>query len=210
MGKQTPLYGSHVQAQAKIVDFAGWDMPLHYGSQLQEHHHVRQTAGVFDVSHMTIVDLNGAGVTAFLRHLLANDIAKLTPGKALYTCMLDEKGGVIDDLIVYKVTDEFYRLVVNSGTRDKDLAWLNKQAKNADLKLLERTDYAMLALQGPKVRDTIPALFSPASTATILSLKPFHFAVVENYFIARTGYTGEEGFEIILPATDAAAFWEKF
>src|SRR5579872_5915311 len=133
MGKRTPLYDCHVQANAKIVDFAGWDMPLHYGSQLQEHHQVRQDAGVFDVSHMTIVDAKGKKVAEFLRHLVANNIDRLTPGKALYTCMLNEKGGVIDDLIVYKIDDTFYRLVVNSGTRDKDLAWIAKQANAFDI-----------------------------------------------------------------------------
>src|SRR5665213_2042633 len=124
MGNKTPLYDSHLQANAKIVDFAGWDMPLHYGSQIQEHHAVRQNAGVFDVSHMTIVDINGQQVQAFLRYLLANDVARLVDGKALYTCMLNPDGGIIDDLIVYKINDSMYRLIVNSGTHDKDLAWI--------------------------------------------------------------------------------------
>jgi aminomethyltransferase len=209
MGKRTPLYECHLQAQAKVVDFAGWDMPLHYGSQIQEHHYVRQSAGVFDVSHMTIVDLHGAGVADYLRYLLANNIDRLVPGKALYTCMLNEQGGVIDDLIVYKMTDNFYRLVVNSGTRDKDLAWLNKQAKAFDLTLTERDDYAMLAIQGPDIRNLIPTLFSAEAAQTILSLKVFHAAEIGQSFIARTGYTGEDGFEIILPVTEAPAFWDK-
>jgi aminomethyltransferase len=209
MGKRTPLYECHLQAQAKVVDFAGWDMPLHYGSQIQEHHYVRQSAGVFDVSHMTIVDLHGAGVADYLRYLLANNIDRLVPGKALYTCMLNEQGGVIDDLIVYKMTYNFYRLVVNSGTRDKDLAWLNKQAKAFDLTLTERDDYAMLAIQGPDIRNLIPTLFSAEAAQTILSLKVFHAAEIGQSFIARTGYTGEDGFEIILPVTEAPAFWDK-
>jgi aminomethyltransferase len=209
MGKRTPLYECHLQAQAKIVDFAGWDMPLHYGSQIQEHHYVRQSAGVFDVSHMTIVDLHGKGVADYLRYLLANNIDRLVPGKALYTCMLNEQGGVIDDLIVYKMTDDFYRLVVNSGTRDKDLAWLNKQAKAFDLTLTERDDYAMLAIQGPNIRDLIPTLFSADQSQTILNLKVFHAAEIGNFFVARTGYTGEDGFEVILPVTEAPAFWDR-
>lgn len=209
MGKRTPLYDSHLAANAKMVDFAGWDMPLHYGSQLQEHHQIRQDAGVFDVSHMTIVDLKGPDAAPFLRYLVANNIARLTDGKALYTCMLNEDGGVIDDLIVYKIADDFYRLIVNSGTHDKDMAWLQKQSQPYTLTLRERTDLAMLALQGPKVREKISSLFSPADIQKILELKPFYAFSIGDYFIARTGYTGEDGFEIILPAKDAALFWNK-
>ncbi len=209
MGKRTPLYQCHVEAQAKLVDFAGWDMPLHYGSQIQEHHQVRQQAGMFDVSHMTIVDLHGPAVADYLRYLVANNIDRLVPGKALYTCMLNEQGGVIDDLIVYKMTDNFYRLVVNSGTREKDLAWLTKQANSFELTLTVRDDCAMLAIQGPHIREKIPTLFSPDQAQTILNLKVFHAAELDHYFIARTGYTGEDGFEVILPATEAPAFWRK-
>jgi aminomethyltransferase len=207
MGQKTPLYDSHCQAQAKLVDFAGWDMPLHYGSQIQEHHQVRNDAGVFDVSHMTIVDVKGTGTAAYLRFLLANNIDRLVTGKALYTCMLNEQGGVIDDLIVYKISDEFYRLVVNSGTRAKDLEWLAHVANKFEVTLTERTDYAMLAIQGPKIREKIPGLF-PTAAENILALKPFSAIDVDGFYIARTGYTGEDGFEIILPATDAATFWQ--
>jgi aminomethyltransferase len=209
MGKRTPFYECHLEAEAKIVDFAGWDMPLHYGSQIQEHHQVRQDAGVFDVSHMTIIDLHGAAVADYLRFIMANNIDRLVPGKALYTCMLNEQGGVIDDLIVYKMTDDFYRLVVNSGTREKDLAWLNKQAQQFELTMTERDDYAMLAIQGPHIREKIPALFSSADAETILNLKAFHAVELSHYFVARTGYTGEDGFEVILPATEAVVFWKK-
>jgi aminomethyltransferase len=209
MGKKTPLYDCHVKANAKLVDFAGWDMPLHYGSQLQEHSQVRLDAGVFDVSHMTIVDAQGANVAAYLKHLLANNIDRLSPGKALYTCMLNNDGGVIDDLIVYKITDDFYRLVVNSGTRDKDLAWLENQTANFDVTLTERTDYAMLAIQGPTVREKISALFTDEQTKIILNLKNFHAQAVANFYIARTGYTGEDGFEIMVPADAAPALWNK-
>ena len=126
MVKQTQLYEQHVACGARMVDFHGWMMPLHYGSQLDEHHAVRQDAGMFDVSHMTIVDLHGARTREFLRYLVANDVAKLTvPGKALYTGMLDASGGVIDDLIIYFFTEDYFRLVVNSATRDKDLAWIS-------------------------------------------------------------------------------------
>lgn len=209
MGNRTPLYESHLQAQAKIVDFAGWDMPLHYGSQIQEHHYVRQGAGVFDVSHMTVIDAEGTDVQDYLRYLLANNIDKLVPGKALYTCMLNEKGGVIDDLIVYKIDDMFYRLVVNSGTHDKDIAWLQLQAKKFSVTLKERTDFAMLAVQGPTVREKIVTLFAPDDAQAVLKIKPFHAAQVGHFFIARTGYTGEDGFEVLLPATEAPEFWQK-
>ena len=209
MGKRTPFYDCHLKANAKIVDFAGWDMPLHYGSQLQEHNQVRQDAGVFDVSHMTIMDCVGPDAAAYLRYLVANNIDRLIPGKALYTCMLNERGGVIDDLIVYKITDDFYRLIVNSGTRDKDIAWLEKQAKNFSITLTERTDLAMLALQGPQVRDKMTQLFSTEELSQILALKPFHALSVGDYFIARTGYTGEDGFEIIFPQVNAVNFWQK-
>lgn len=209
MGKKTPLYDCHLQSNAKMVDFAGWDMPLHYGSQIQEHHQVRQDAGVFDVSHMTIVDLKGSDVANYLRRLVANNIDRLIPGKALYTCMLNPEGGVIDDLIVYKMTEDFYRLIVNSGTRDKDLDWLNKEAKQYTINLTERSDLAMLAIQGPKVREKIVQIFSPEKAQSILELKPFHATLSDDYFIARTGYTGEDGFEIILPAKKASEFWNK-
>lgn len=209
MGKKTALYESHVAAKAKIVDFAGWDMPLHYGSQVQEHHQVRQDAGVFDVSHMTIIDMTGQSVPDFLRHLLANNIDRLTPGKAFYSCMLNEEGGIIDDLIVYQIQDNFYRLVVNSGTHDKDIAWITEQAKKYSLTWVERKDLAMLALQGPQVCKKLSAIFSPQELQMIINLKSFEAVSVGSFFVARTGYTGEDGFEIILPAEDAPAFWDK-
>jgi aminomethyltransferase len=209
MGKKTPLYDCHLQSNAKMVDFAGWDMPLHYGSQVQEHHIVRNDAGVFDVSHMTILDCKGEKVTDFLRYLVANNVDRLVPGKALYTCMLNEQGGVIDDLIIYKMDSLFYRLVVNSATHDKDIAWIEKQAKPFHLTITERTDLAMLAIQGPAVRQKIVNLFDPRELQSIFDLKPFHAIQLEDYFVARTGYTGEDGFEIILSETLAPLFWKK-
>lgn len=209
MGKQTSLYQAHVALHAKMVDFAGWDMPLHYGSQIQEHHHVRKTAGVFDVSHMTILDFTGPGTADFLRHLLANNIDKLTANKGLYTCMLNEAGGIIDDLIVYKISDHAYRLVVNSGTREKDLAWINQHLSSFATEMMEREDLSMLALQGPLVRERMEKLFTKDITATILALTPFSIAIVHDWMIARTGYTGEDGFEIMLPNKEVQAFWEK-
>lgn len=209
MGKRTPLYDCHLAAQAKIVDFAGWDMPLHYGSQIQEHHDVRKDAGVFDVSHMTIVDIHGAQVADFLRYLLANNIDRLIPGKALYSCMLNEQGGVVDDLIVYQIDEHFYRLVVNSGTHDKDLAWLTLQAKHFELNWSERIDLVMLAIQGPTVRQKMASVFTAAETQAISALKPFFAVDLKKYFVARTGYTGEDGFEILLPQEAAPVLWER-
>lgn len=208
MGKRTPFYDLHLAANAKVVDFAGWDMPLHYGSQLEEHHQVRRASGMFDVSHMGVVDLRGQDATPYLRRLLANNVDRLVEGKALYTCMLNEQGGVIDDLIVYKVQPEFYRIVINAGTRAKDLAWMRMQGEGFSIQLTERDDLAMLAIQGPHVSHNIQSLFSATDSAAIQQLKPFSFLCLDDWFIARTGYTGEDGFEIILPATHTAQLWQ--
>jgi aminomethyltransferase len=190
------------------VDFGGWEMPLHYGSQIEEHHAVRRDAGMFDVSHMGVVDLSGDRVREFLQGLLANDVGRLkAPGKALYSCMLLPNGGVIDDLIVYFLSDTQFRLVVNAGTRDKDLAWIRAHAGPLAVSVVERRDLAMIAIQGPTARDKTTALMAPAERATALELAPFFGAQAGCWFIARTGYTGEDGFEVMLPAADAAAAW---
>lgn len=209
MGNRTPLYNKHVEAGARIVDFGGWDMPLHYGSQLEEHHIVRNSAGAFDVSHMTVVDLAGPGTVAFLRKLLANDVAKLVEqGKALYSCMLNDDGGVIDDLITYYLAPDRYRLIVNAATREKDLAWINKQAAAFDTTVDEQSELAMIAVQGPDAR-TIAAQVLPAEwREAALSLKPFYGLEAGELFIARTGYTGEDGWEIVIPASQSAEFWQ--
>jgi aminomethyltransferase len=210
MGHKTPLYQQHVEAQARIVDFGGWDMPLHYGSQLNEHHTVRDAAGMFDVSHTTIVDVRGAGARPFLQKLLANDVARLRDiGKALYSCMLTDDGGVIDDLIVYYLDETRYRLVVNASTRDKDLAWMSRQSEPFDVAVSEQSGLAMLALQGPRARERAAGLLPAGSARQALDLKPFFALEAGDWFVARTGYTGEDGFEISLPANDAAAFWDR-
>ncbi|HEY2146111.1 MAG TPA: glycine cleavage system aminomethyltransferase GcvT, partial [Steroidobacteraceae bacterium] len=202
------LYDLHVEQGAKIVDFGGWDMPLHYGSQIEEHHWVRRDAGMFDVSHMAVVDLTGTRVREFLRHLLANDVARLkSAGKALYTCMLLPNGGVIDDLIVYFLSPTSYRLVVNAGTRGKDLIWIRKHAAEFKVTVNERQDLAMIAVQGPNARQRTAALLTPAQSVAVLELKPFFGAPVDSWFVARTGYTGEDGFEVMMPATEAADVW---
>lgn len=210
MGKKTPLYDEHVADGGKLVDFAGWEMPINYGSQIEEHNNVRSDAGMFDVSHMTVVDLEGERTREFLRHLLANDVGRLKDsGKALYSCMLNEDAGVIDDLIVYFIRDDFFRMVVNAGTHDKDMAWLLKQAPAFDVSVTERPELAMIAVQGPNARAKTLPLLSDSARAFAGELKPFFGDFDGDWFIARTGYTGEDGFEIILPAGDAAAFWGK-
>lgn len=207
--KQTPLHAFHVELGAKMVDFGGWDMPLHYGSQVEEHHQVRRAAGVFDVSHMLAIDFSGSQIQEFLRHLLANDVAKLkTPGKALYSCMLRPDGGVIDDLIVYFFRPDWYRMVVNAGTADKDLAWMQSQTAGFDVSLTPRRDLAMLAIQGPQARELAWAAL-PCSGDHSRDLKPFQAACFGEIVIARTGYTGEDGFELMVPADHAPVPWKS-
>jgi aminomethyltransferase len=208
MGLKTPLYDIHVSAHAKIVDFGGWDMPLSYGSQIEEHHAVRRDAGIFDVSHMCVIDLSGARTREFLRRLLANDVGRLTvPGRALYSCMLLPTGGVIDDLIAYFLTESWFRLVVNAGTRQKDLAWIREHAAPFGVDVRERSDLAILAVQGPAAREKTVALLTPAQRPMALDVQRFAAAAVDSWLIARTGYTGEDGFEIMLPGTAAAETW---
>jgi aminomethyltransferase len=204
------LYSLHRELGARIVDFGGWDMPVQYSSQIGEHHAVRRAAGVFDVSHMCIVDLKGARVRPFLRMLLANDVEKLVrPGKALYSCMLNESGGVIDDLIVYYLADSWFRLVVNASTRDKDLAWIRRHAREFDVGVLERSELAMLAIQGPEARAKAAKLLSRVGAATALEIDTFVGREIDGWFVARTGYTGEDGFEVMLPASDAERVWRE-
>lgn len=208
MGKKTPLYQQHLAAHAKMVDFAGWEMPIHYGSQLAEHQSVREAAGLFDVSHMSVIDLQGEEAAAFLRYLLANNIDKLKMGKALYTCMLNEQGGVIDDLIVYKLAEDLYRLVVNAGTAEKDYLWLKEHHKSFKVAMNKREDLAILATQGPLAAEKLAKLFTKQAPE-LSALKPFHALSFNGMFVARTGYTGEDGYEWILPVEEAASFWEQ-
>jgi aminomethyltransferase len=208
MGLRTALYDTHILQGAKIVDFGGWEMPLHYGSQIEEHHAVRRDAGMFDVSHMGVIDLEGDRVRDFLRRLLANDVGRLTiPGKALYSCMLLPGGGVIDDLIVYFISDTRFRVVVNAGTRDKDLAWISRHAADFAVTVALQRDLAMIAIQGPNARDKTLPLLAPALRGSARALAPFCGAAFDSWFVARTGYTGEDGFEVMLPAGEAAKTW---
>ena len=210
MVRKTQLHSAHVEAGAKMVDFGGWEMPIHYGSQIEEHHAVRSGAGIFDVSHMTVVDLRGARVRSFLRSLLANDVDKLkTSGAALYSCMLNERGGVIDDLITYFLNDEWFRIVVNAATSDKDLVWIRRHAGPFALEVSERRELAMIAVQGPAARELFAGLLDVEQRAHLQSLKRFAALEVDGVFVARTGYTGEDGFEIIVPGEDALVWWRK-
>lgn len=208
MAQRTALYDTHVQSGAKMVDFGGWDMPINYGSQIEEHNAVRQDAGMFDVSHMTVVDVTGNDSQAYLQKLLANDVAKLTsPGKALYSGMLNEDGGVIDDLIVYNM-EGWYRVVVNCATRNKDLAWMEKQAAGFQVDIKERPDFAMVAVQGPNAIAKAAQVLADQAEL-IQSLNIFQGKPANDWFIARTGYTGEDGLEIMLPNEQAATFWQQ-
>lgn len=206
MGQRTPLHDAHLAAGARLVDFGGWDMPVHYGSQVEEHHAVRRAAGAFDVSHMCVVDLTGDAVRPFLARLLANDVGRLArPGKALYSCMLRDDGGVVDDLIAYFVESGFFRLVVNAGTADKDLAWIRARAQGQAVKVTPRRDLGIVAVQGPEARARCAPLLPAGCPAG--ELAPFSAVPCGDWFVARTGYTGEDGFEVILPTGELPRFW---
>ena len=208
MTQKTILNDAHRALGAKMVDFGGWDMPISYGSQIDEHHQVRRDAGMFDVSHMTVVDLRGDHARALLRRLMANNVDKLrNPGKALYTCMLDRAGGVVDDLIVYFREENFFRLVVNAATRDKDLAWIEGEARAFGVSVAERRDMAMIAVQRPNARARVHGLRHAADRAQVEALEKFSGCEAGALFVARTGYTGEDGYEVMVPVHQAVAFW---
>ncbi|MFZ4077721.1 MAG: glycine cleavage system aminomethyltransferase GcvT [Legionellaceae bacterium] len=208
MSFKTPLHENHVFLGARMVNFHGWDMPLHYGSQLEEHHAVRQHSGVFDVSHMTIIDVLGAGGRQFLRKLLTNDVDRLQQrGQALYSCMCDEHGGILDDLIVYQRNPDNYRIILNSATRDRVLPWIREKINGFSAGLQERTELSMLAVQGPEAIRLTCSLLSAEQAEAVALLKPFESIDQDDYFFARTGYTGEDGLEIILPETKIKTLW---
>ena len=211
MLKTTPLNAAHRALGARMVDFGGWDMPVNYGSQIEEHHAVRRDAGMFDVSHMLAIDLHGAGARDLLRRALANNTDKLRePGRALYSCMLNDAGGVIDDLIAYFFAGECFRLVVNAARAEKDLAWLAslKERFHAVPELRPRRDLAMIAVQGPNARERVWQAL-PETRAATESMRSFHGVRLGALTLARTGYTGEDGFELMLPAARAQALWQQ-
>jgi len=205
----SPLKDAHVAAGGKLVDFAGWQLPVHYGSQMEEHRAVREQAGVFDISHMTIVDLHGSGVRDWLRTLLANDVGKLADGEAQYGCLCNERGGVVDDVIAYRHDSDHWRLIVNAATREKDIAWLAGHCP-VGVELQTPEAMAMLAVQGPDgVALAMQALRETREFVPELSaLERFSFAGANDLFVARTGYTGEDGVELALPASEVMALWE--
>ncbi|MDA9271796.1 glycine cleavage system aminomethyltransferase GcvT [bacterium] len=208
MVEKTPLHANHLACNARMVDFHGWEMPLHYGSQLDEHHIVRNDAGMFDVSHMNVVDILGAGGRQFLRKLLTNDVDQLQHvGRALYSCMCNEHGGIIDDLIVYQRSSDNYRLVLNSATREHDLAWLRNKIGGFSAGLQERPELAMLAVQGPRAIEKTLTVLTPAQADAVSTLSYFECVELDNCFFARTGYTGEDGLEIIVPQEMIANLW---
>ena len=209
MTRMTALHAVHVETGARMVPFGGWDMPLHYGSQIEEHHAVRRAAGMFDVSHMLVVDIDGERTRELLRYLLANDVARLAvPGKALYSCMLNPDGGVIDDLIVYFVDNNRFRIVVNAATADTDLQWIEEHAGGFGVEVNACRDLAMIAVQGPRARARALPLLTADLRQAAEGLKPFTACHAADWFVARTGYTGEDGFEVMLPAREAARFWQ--
>lgn len=209
MSKRTALFERHCNLGARMVDFHGWDMPLHYGSQLEEHHVVRRHCGMFDVSHMTIIDVEGADATRYLRYLLANDVARLGPGQAQYSALLNVQGGVIDDLIVYCLHTTRYRLVTNSGTRERVLQWLHQHTSGFGLQLSERTDLAIIAVQGPEAITIVQSVLNEMECQAIAGLPSFGCCEINNRFFARTGYTGEDGLEVILPSAQVAMLWQE-
>jgi aminomethyltransferase len=209
--QRTPLNAVHRKAGARLVDFAGWEMPLHYGSQIEEHHAVRRAAGMFDTSHMLAIDLTGAEAGALLRYALANNVDKLRePGRALYSCLLRADGGILDDLIVYLLDADRYRVVVNAATADKDRAWLDglRARRTPGVAMQPRRDLAMIAVQGPTAREKFWTAL-PETRAASEALQPFSAAGVGDLFVARTGYTGEDGFELLLPAGRAEDAWNR-
>jgi aminomethyltransferase len=210
MTQKTVLNDAHRRLGARMVDFGGWDMPLHYGSQIEEHHAVRRNCGMFDVSHMCAVDVAGPDAGALLLRLIANNVGKLKqPGRALYSVMLNDSGGVIDDLIVYFIDATHFRIVINAATAEKDLAWMAARLAGSGLNasITPRRDLAMIAVQGPNARDKVWQVL-PQSRAASAGIGHFFAVKVDDFFIARTGYTGEDGFEISLPAVHAESLWQ--
>jgi aminomethyltransferase len=209
MSNTTPLYDTHVQNGAQMVDFAGFQMPMRYHSQIEEHHAVRNDAGMFDVSHMLPIDVCGDAAGTFLRRLLANDVAKLKQdGKALYTCMLNQQGGILDDMLVYRLSAVHYRLIVNGAMRAQDLAWIQQQASDFAVEVMPLDNYALIAVQGPHAREKAHACLPQDLRTLSEQLTRFTCVAQQQWMVARTGYTGEDGYEVLLPAEQAASFWQ--
>lgn len=208
--RRTPLYGEHVALGAKIVPFAGFEMPVHYPDGITaEHHRVRRAAGLFDVSHMGEIEIRGAGALDLVQFITVNDAARLEPGRAQYSAMCLEHGGVIDDLVVYRFADRFM-LVVNAANRQTDAAWVRRHAARFDVVVEDRSDdIALLAPQGPRAQE----ILQPLADVNLEAVPYYHFAEAtidgRGAVISRTGYTGEDGFELYVDAADAPALWRR-
>ncbi|GAC1398346.1 MAG: glycine cleavage system aminomethyltransferase GcvT [Ktedonobacteraceae bacterium] len=209
--KRTPLYEQHLELGARIVDFSGWEMPVQYTSILEEHEAVRTHAGLFDVSHMGEFKVEGAGALAFLQSLVPNDVTRLALHQALYTQLCRTDGNVIDDLLIYRLAEEQYMLVVNAGNIAKDLAWVKEHGKHlSDVTITDQSDYtALLALQGPEAQ----AILQSLTEVDLTSIRYYYCeaGLVDgiNCLISRTGYTGEDGFELYCAPVDVVELWQK-
>ena len=205
--KRTPLHGEHVRLGGKLIGFGGWDMPVQYSGIIDEHHAVRKALGVFDISHMGQFFVEGAGAAAWLNRMLTNNVERLAIGQGQYTLMLNERGGVIDDLLIYRICDDDWLLVVNASMIDEDFAWMQSRLP-ADVTLVNRSDdFAGLAVQGPKAAAWFDAYVGGKCEAPARN----HIVRLDigggQTFIARTGYTGEDGFELFCPAASAVQVW---
>ena len=207
--QKTALYPFHKACNGQFFEFAGFEMPIHYGAQTKEHFAVRENVGLFDVSHMCVIDLEGIDAKHLLAAILCNNISKITPNQALYSCILNHNGGVIDDLISYQLKEHHYRLVVNAATKEKDIAWINEQKTRLNLNITIRDDLSIIAVQGPNAKKTLHTVLPKYLAINLDALKPFHCSTAKDYFIARTGYTGEAGYELILPHDKAITLWQS-
>src|SRR5579863_9766178 len=207
--KRTPLYDEHRALGARLVEFSGWEMPVQYTSISDEHEAVRTRAGLFDVSHMGEFKVEGPGALSFLQHLVPNDVSRLANGQALYTQLCLPNGNTIDDLLVYHIGDDHYMLVVNAGNIEKDFAWVSKQAGNfPHVQVSNQSDAtALLALQGPAAQ----SILQPLTKTDLASIRYYHFAMGTvdgiDCIISRTGYTGEDGFELYCSSADVVKLW---
>ena len=209
MGLHTPMYDLHLALGAKMVDFRGWDMPLHYGSQVEEHHQVRQDCGVFDISHVAVTDIQGPDASALLRRLLCNDVEKLSDlGSGHYSALLNEQGGVIDEALVFK-TPTGFRSLTNAATRERVQSWFTLQAENLDVEFQYRNDLSVLAIQGPNTFERLGQIFNSNRTALLQALEPSCGFFDNDWFFSRTGYSGEEGIEIILPRSQVVDLFNE-
>jgi aminomethyltransferase len=204
--KHTPLYAAHQKLGAKLIEFGGWEMPVYYTSIMEEHQAVRTAAGLFDISHMGEISARGAGALEFLNGVLTNDLRKLQPGQGQYTLLCNEKGGVVDDLYAYRIEAEEFLLIVNASRIEADALWLEERRGGVELKNVS-DDFGAVAVQGPKVASFIEACF-PAAHLKKNEIARFTF-LGQPVFVSRTGYTGEDGFEVVAPAQITEALWNK-